>query len=61
MSSNQIKQLAKQFIEEEKQVLERHGDRIVRSKYKEAVNGARKTFEAISSASAKLKAATDSK
>lgn len=61
MSSTQIKELAEQFIEEQKHVLEQHGDAIVRARYKEAVDGARKTFETISAASAKLKAAADSK
>ncbi len=61
MSSKQIKQLAKEFIDQQKRILEQHGDRIVRSKYRDAVDGARKTFEAISTASAKLKSSPNSK
>jgi hypothetical protein len=51
MSDARIKKLAKTFIEEQKRILEEYGDGVVRSKYKEAVEGARKTFRMISSAS----------
>ncbi len=61
MSGNQIKQLAKNFIDDQKRILKEHGDGIVKSKYREAVDGARKTFETISAASAKLRASSGSK
>ncbi len=48
MSKNDVKKLAEQFIAEQKRILEEHGDTIVRSKYKDAIEGARKTFSAIS-------------
>lgn len=54
MSSDQAKKLAKQFIDEQGQILKAHGDKIVRSKYRDAVAGAQRTFEAISAASEKL-------
>ena len=57
MSSDQAKKLAKQFIDDQKQILEAHGDKVVRSKYREAVMGAQRTFEALSAASVKLAAA----
>jgi predicted DNA repair protein MutK len=54
MSSEQARKLAKQFINEQKQILEAHGDRVVRSKYKDAIAGAERTFQALSAASVKL-------
>lgn len=51
MSDAQIKKLAKTFIDEQKKILEEYGDGVVRSKYKDAVEGARKTFRMISTAS----------
>ena len=51
MSSDDIKKLAQQFIDEQKRILEEHGDGVVRSKYKDAVASAQKTFEAISAKS----------
>jgi hypothetical protein len=48
MSTNDAKKLAKDFIDAQKRILEEHGDTIVRSKYKDAVEGARKTFLAMS-------------
>ena len=51
MSDAQIKKLAKTFIEEQKRILEEYGDGVVRAKCKDAVEGARKTFRMISSAS----------
>ena len=54
MSSEQAKKLAKQFIDGQRQILEAHGDKMVRSKYRDAVAGAQRTFETISAASVKL-------
>ena len=54
MSGAQIKKIAKTFIEDQKRILEQHGDGIAKSKYKEAVAGAQRTFQMISSASAKM-------
>lgn len=54
MSEAQIKKLAKTFIEEQKRILEQHGDGVAKSKYREAVAGAQRTFQMISSASAKM-------
>lgn len=51
MSNEQIKELAKTFINEQKRVLEEYGDSVVRSKYKEAVQGAQRTFQMINKAS----------
>jgi hypothetical protein len=51
MSEAEIKKLAKTFIEEQKKILEQHGDGIARGKYKEALAGAQKTFQMISAAS----------
>jgi hypothetical protein len=51
MSEAQIKKLAKEFIEEQKRILVQHGDRVVSKKYKEALAGAQKTFQMISTAS----------
>lgn len=51
MPQDQIKKLARTFIEEQKRILESHGDRVVQSKYKDAVAGAERTFQMISSAS----------
>jgi hypothetical protein len=48
MSKHDAKELAKRFIDEQSRILESHGDSVVRSKYKDAVAGAQKTFEAIS-------------
>lgn len=48
MSKDQIKKFAKDFIEEQKRILEAHGDRVVRSKYNDAILSAQRTFEAIS-------------
>lgn len=48
MSKQELRELAKRFIDDQKHILESHGDTIVRSKYKEAVAAAQKTFEAIS-------------
>lgn len=45
MSKNEVKKLAKKYIEDQKQILESHGDSVVRSKYKQALEGAQKTFE----------------
>jgi hypothetical protein len=56
MSTDQAKKLAKQFIEDQKQILEAHGDKVVRSKCKDAIEGAQRTFEALSAASEKLAA-----
>lgn len=61
MSSEQAKKLAKQFIEDQKQIIESHGDQVVRSKYRDAVEGAQRTFEAISHASVKLTQAMDAR
>ncbi len=57
MSTDQARKLAKQFIDDQKQILEAHGDSIVRSKYNDAVAGAQRTFETLCAASEKLKAA----
>jgi hypothetical protein len=54
MSNNDVKKLAKRFIDEQRRILERHGDGIVRSKYKEAIAGAQKTFEGIISAKSQV-------
>jgi hypothetical protein len=54
MSNAQIKILAKQFIDEQKRILEEHGDRVVRSKYKEAIVSAEKTFQKMSAKPASL-------
>jgi|HubBroStandDraft_6_1064221.scaffolds.fasta_scaffold572400_1 hypothetical protein len=51
MSDAQIKKLARTFIEEQKRILEEYGDGVVRSKCKDAVEGAQKTFRMISTAS----------
>jgi hypothetical protein len=52
MSDAQIKKLARTFIEEQKRILEKYGDGAVRgAKYRDAVEGARKTFSMISAAS----------
>ena len=62
MSSEQAKRLAKQFIEDQKQILEAHGDKVIRgAKYKDALAGAERTFQLISTASFKLAAAQKSK
>ena len=61
MPGDKIKQLAKNFIDDQKRILTKHGDGIVKSKCRDAVDGARKTFETISAASAKLKASASSK
>jgi hypothetical protein len=61
MSTDDTKKLAKQFIDDQKRILEQHGDRVVRSKYKDAIAGAQRTFEAISTASAKLASARNPK
>lgn len=47
MSKNEAKELAKKYIEEQRRILESHGDTVVRAKFREAVNGAQKTFEMI--------------
>jgi hypothetical protein len=44
MSNDQIKKLAKTFIEEQRRILEEHGDGVVRSKYNAAIASAQKTF-----------------
>lgn len=54
MSTDQAKKLATQFINEQKRILESHGDKIVQSKYRDAIAGAQRTFAAISTASSKL-------
>ncbi len=48
MSTEQIRKFARQFIDEQKKILEEHGDAIVRSKYKAAIRSAQRTFEEIS-------------
>lgn len=48
MSRDQLKKFAKQFIDDQKRILEEHGDKVIHSKYKEAIDSAQKTFEAIS-------------
>ena len=53
----QSRKFAEQFIEKQKQILEAHGDRIVRSKYNDAIAGAQRTFEALTMASMKLASA----
>lgn len=55
MSNDQIRKIAKQFIEDQKRILEEHGDSVVRSKYKEAIASAQKTFAAISAKPVSLK------
>jgi len=55
MSNQQIKQLAKEFIDSQKRILEEHGDRVVRAKYKDAIADAQKTFQTISTASNAMK------
>lgn len=52
MSKTEARELAKKYIEEQRRVLESHGDSALRSKVKEAVDGAQRTFEIISTASA---------
>jgi hypothetical protein len=47
MSEKQLKQLAKTFIDEQKRILEEHGDGIVRSKYNDAILSAQKTFASL--------------
>jgi hypothetical protein len=47
MSEQQVKQLAKTFIEEQKRILEEYGDGVVRSEYNDAVASAQRTFAAI--------------
>ena len=49
MSDREIKKLARLYIDGQKKILEEHGDSIVRSKYKEAVASAEKTFRTIAS------------
>ena len=51
MSEAQLKKLAKTFIEEQKKILKQHGDGVAKGKYKEALAGAQKTFQMISTAS----------
>jgi hypothetical protein len=58
MSNIEVKQLAKKYIEEQKKVLESHGDSIVRGKFKDAVNGAEKTFEMIARSHSQIKRQT---
>lgn len=55
MSKNEAKELAKRYIQEQKKVLESHGDSVVRGKFKEAVNGAQKTFETIARSHSQMK------
>jgi hypothetical protein len=57
MSTDQVKKFAKQFIDDQKQILEAHGDSAVRSKYNDAIAGAQRTFETLCAASEKLRAA----
>jgi hypothetical protein len=52
MTDTQVKKLARRFMNEQKEILEEHGDKIVRSKYKEALLSAERTFRAIASGTA---------
>jgi hypothetical protein len=52
MTDTEVKKLARQFMNEQKEILEEHGDTVVRSKYKEAVLSAERTFRAIVSGTA---------
>jgi hypothetical protein len=61
MSTDQAKKMATQFINDQKQILEAHGDKVVQSKYKDAIAGAQRTFAAISSASVGLAAQAKTK
>ena len=49
MSEKELKKFARDFIHEQKRILEEHGDKVVRSKYNDAVTSAEKTFRSISS------------
>jgi hypothetical protein len=53
MSSQQAKELAQKFIEEQKRILNKHGDTSVRTK--EAVTSAQKTFQNLSTAAKAIK------
>ena len=48
MLNDEIKKIAKQFIDDQKRILEEHGDSVVRSRYQDALASAEKTFKAIS-------------
>jgi hypothetical protein len=60
MSDKKIRQLARRFMNEQKKILEEHGDRVVRGKYHQAVASAERTFREIASATAKAKSASAS-
>jgi hypothetical protein len=54
MSKNEAKELAIKFIDEQRRILESHGDAVIRSKCKDAVSGAQKIFETLSSKPASI-------
>lgn len=58
MSKNEVRELAKKYIDEQKKVLESHGDSVARGKIKNAVTGAQKTFEMIAKSSSQIKRQT---
>ena len=49
------KELAKKYLDEQRKVLESHGDSVVRGKVKDAMSGAQKTFETIAKSHAQMK------
>jgi hypothetical protein len=49
MSKERAKKLARQFIEEQKRILEECGDGVVKSKCKDAVASVQEIFQAIAS------------
>lgn len=47
MSDQQIKKLARNYMNEQKKILKEHGDSVVQAKYGEAVASVEKIFRAI--------------
>ncbi len=47
MAPEQVKRLAREFIEGQKQILEEFGDSAIASKIKEEIESAEKTFQAL--------------
>jgi hypothetical protein len=47
MSVEETRKFAKQYMDEQRRILEQHGDKVVKSRYREAVNAAEQTFSVL--------------
>jgi len=61
MSKEQAKKMAEKFIEEQARILEEYGDRVIKSKRKDAVASVQQIFQALGSKSTNGKSLSHAK